>query len=275
MKFKLVIAAACMASSMSLLAQEVTYRNQVKPMIQKLCAECHGDGAPTLAEFKLAEEKYKKEKLGPNTSTYENLLQIIAYTDTGAFMRRLDDGTNTADKKPGNMYKYLGETEQNLAHAFRDAEQDNAVLLIDEVDSFLQNRESATRSWEVSQVNELLQQMERFDGIFICATNLFDQIDAAALRRFAFKIAFKALLPEQRIKLFVQEALDGIEGELNTTMRNRLLRLDNLAPGDFAVVKRQAMLLGEVLPPSDFLAELESECRLKPGVNKQAMGFLH
>ncbi len=51
--------------------------------------------------------------------------------------------------------------------------------------------------------------MERFDGIFICATNLFDQIDAAALRRFAFKIAFKALLPEQRIKLFVQEALGG------------------------------------------------------------------
>lgn len=115
MKFKLVIVAACMASSTSLLAQEVTYRNQVKPMIQKLCAECHGDGAPTLAEFKLAEEKYKKEKLGPNTSTYENLLQIIAYTDTGAFMRRLDDGTNTADKKPGNMYKYLGEADAERA----------------------------------------------------------------------------------------------------------------------------------------------------------------
>lgn len=115
MNFKLAIATVCIASSLPVCAQDVTYRNQIKPMIQKLCAECHGDDAPTLAEFKLAEEKFKKEKLGPRTSTYENLLQIIAYTDTGALMRRLDDGTNTADKKPGNMYKYLGETDAERA----------------------------------------------------------------------------------------------------------------------------------------------------------------
>lgn len=115
MKLKLAATLACAVLSLPTFAQEVTYRNQVKPMIQKLCAECHGDDAPTLAEFKLAEEKYKKEKLGPRTSTYENLLQIIAYTDTGALMRRLDDGTNTSDKKPGNMYKYLGETDAERA----------------------------------------------------------------------------------------------------------------------------------------------------------------
>ena len=51
----------------------------------------------------------------PRTDTYEHLLQLIVYTDTGAFMRRLDDGTNTADKKPGNMYKYLGETDAERA----------------------------------------------------------------------------------------------------------------------------------------------------------------
>lgn len=115
MKLKLAIATVCLVSSLPVLAQEVTYRNQVKPMIQKLCAECHGDDAPTLAEFKLAEEKFTKEKLGPRTSNYENLLQIIVFTDTGAFMRRLDDGTHTADKKPGNMYKYLGETDAERA----------------------------------------------------------------------------------------------------------------------------------------------------------------
>ena len=30
-------------------------------------------------------------------------------------MRRLDDGTHTADKKPGNMYKHLGETDAERA----------------------------------------------------------------------------------------------------------------------------------------------------------------
>ena len=58
-----------------------------------------------------SQQKFKKEKQGPRTDTYENLLQIIAYPDSGAFMRRVDDGTHTSDKKPGNMVKYLGETD--------------------------------------------------------------------------------------------------------------------------------------------------------------------
>jgi mono/diheme cytochrome c family protein len=88
-----------------------SYRAAIAPMFKQKCAECHGAESPTLAEFKLNEDFYKKEKLGPRTDTYENLLQIIAYTDTGALQRRLDDGSNTADKKPGNMFKYLGETD--------------------------------------------------------------------------------------------------------------------------------------------------------------------
>jgi hypothetical protein len=102
------------ALTLSLVASVVsaqTYRSHVQPLIKAQCAECHGAEAPTLAEFKLAEEKYKKEKLGPRTDTYENLLQIMVYPDSGAFMRRVDDGTSTADKKPGNMYKHLGATD--------------------------------------------------------------------------------------------------------------------------------------------------------------------
>ena len=103
-----------MALALSLVASVVsaqTYRSHVQPLIKAQCAECHGAEAPTLAEFKLAEEKYKKEKLGPRTDTYENLLQIMVYPDSGAFMRRVDDGSSTADKKPGNMYKHLGATD--------------------------------------------------------------------------------------------------------------------------------------------------------------------
>lgn len=173
------------------------------------------------------------------------------------------------------LSKWLGDAEKNLAAMFEEARAEQAVLLLDEADSFLRNREQAERSWEVSQVNELLQQMEHFNGIFICATNLFEHIDAAALRRFTFKISFKALRPEQRLQLFSQEALNGDAEGLTSSLRSRLLQLDNLVPGDFAVVKRQSGLLGEALAPSDFLTELENECRLKPGAAKQTMGFLH
>ena len=60
---------------------------------------------------------------------------------------------------------WLGMTERNLAAAFREAEQDGAILLLDEVDSFLQDRRNAQRSWEVTEVNEMLTQMESFGGI--------------------------------------------------------------------------------------------------------------
>jgi SpoVK/Ycf46/Vps4 family AAA+-type ATPase len=45
----------------------------------------------------------------------------------------------------------------------------------------------------VTEVNEMLQGMERFAGIFICTTNLFEDLDEAALRRFTFKIRFRPL----------------------------------------------------------------------------------
>ena len=115
MKLKLTLALACAALTVPALGQEVTYRTHVAPLLKAQCAECHGADSPTLAEFKLDEEKYKKAKAGPRTDNYADLLQLIAYTDTGAFMRRLDDGANTGDKKPGNMYKYLGETDGERA----------------------------------------------------------------------------------------------------------------------------------------------------------------
>lgn len=107
------LALAALATSAQ--AQDVTYRNDIRPLIKAQCGECHGDGAPTLAEFLLDQEKYKKDKLGPRTDTYADLLQLIGWPDTGALMRRLDDGSNTADKKPGNMYKSLGENDAERA----------------------------------------------------------------------------------------------------------------------------------------------------------------
>ena len=63
--------------------------------------------------------------------------------------------------------KYIGETEQAMAAMFREAEAESAVLLLDEADSFLQDRRGAQRNYKVTEVNEMLQGMERFKGIFI------------------------------------------------------------------------------------------------------------
>ncbi|MGH8189835.1 MAG: AAA family ATPase, partial [Rhodanobacteraceae bacterium] len=77
---------------------------------------------------------------------------------------------------------YVGMTEALIADAFRRAGDENAILVIDEADGFLRDRTGANQPWEVTQVNELLTQMEAFEGIFIASTNLIDTLDAASLR---------------------------------------------------------------------------------------------
>ncbi|MFC5521824.1 ATP-binding protein [Polaromonas jejuensis] len=174
------------------------------------------------------------------------------------------------------MSKYVGETEQNMAAMFREAELEKAVLLLDEADSFLQDRRGAQRSYEVTEVNEMLQGMERHAGIFICTTNLLESLDQAALRRFTFKIKFMPLTREQREKMFVTEALAGNTALLTSALQARLAKLTQLCPGDFAAVKRQVTILAAELSAEEFLAQLEAEHRIKPEVRDgRAMGFLH
>ncbi len=170
--------------------------------------------------------------------------------------------------------KYVGETEQNMARMFEEASAEGAVLLLDEADSFLRSRRLAERNYEITEVNQMLQGMERFAGLFICTTNLFDELDEAALRRFTFKLRFHPLRLEQRRRMFVAEALAGEPARLSDEQGQRLAALDQLVPGDFAAVQRQVEILGLVFEPDEFLAQLESEHRVKPEVRqRRGIGF--
>ena len=168
--------------------------------------------------------------------------------------------------------KWVGECEKNMARAFHEAEQEGALLLIDEVDSFLQDRRDAQRSWEVSQVNEMLTQMEAFAGVFIASTNLMQGLDQAALRRFDLKVRLDYLRPPQAWALLQSHCAHlGLQAP-SAGEQARLARLQQLTPGDFAAVLRQSRFK-PLASAADWLAALESECALKEG-SKQVIGFI-
>ena len=171
------------------------------------------------------------------------------------------------------LSKWVGGTEKNLRNAFREAEQERAVLLIDEVDSFLQDRRGAQRSWEVSGVNEMLTQMESFAGVFIASTNLMDGLDQAALRRFDLKIRFDHLRTDQAWELLRRHCAELGLPEPDDRLRKAMSRMDRLAPGDFAAVARQHRF-HPVASPERFVVALEAEHALKEG-SKAGMGFVH
>lgn len=170
---------------------------------------------------------------------------------------------------------YLGEAEKNIAEAFRQAREDQAILVIDEADSFLRDRTGAQRSWEVSQVNELLTQMEAFAGIFVASTNLIDTLDAASLRRFDFKVKFAYLTREQRRMLLQRVVLPSRTEEKDLTAALAALdRIDCLAPGDYANALRQLHVTGEAPTEERMVQLLSAEAMMKPETKHRSIGFL-
>nr|WP_314469178.1 AAA family ATPase [uncultured Campylobacter sp.] len=166
---------------------------------------------------------------------------------------------------------WVGGTERNIADAFEEAKNKKAVLVFDEVDSFLQDRSGASRSWEITQVNEMLVQMESFDGIFIATTNLIDNLDKASLRRFDLKLEFGYLLPNQALNLFKKEcALLKVKFDENAA--KKISNLGLLAPGDFASVRRQAKFR-PIKNGDDFCQRLEQEAVLKNEEKNARIGF--
>lgn len=164
------------------------------------------------------------------------------------------------------LSKWVGEAEKNLAEMFAEARQQEAILVLDEADSFLADRRDARNNWEVTQVNELLTQMEAFEGIFVCTTNLLDKLDQASLRRFAFKVKFDFLTADQRWEMFKKE-LVRLGGAMNEAaeFEPRIRGLEKLTPGDFSVAARQFEVMNMEVTPGELFRQLHEECKIKAG----------
>lgn len=171
---------------------------------------------------------------------------------------------------------YLGNTEKNIANIFEQATKEKGLLLLDEADSFLRDRKNSQHSWETTQVNELLVQMENFDGIFICSTNLMNDLDAAALRRFDFKLEFTYLKTEQAwslLKGFLDEAVRNLSSSKKAKIKKQLAAIQMLTPGDFATIKRKLTLLDELDNVELFVKELQQEVNFKNENSSREIGF--
>jgi SpoVK/Ycf46/Vps4 family AAA+-type ATPase len=155
---------------------------------------------------------------------------------------------------------WVGGTEKAIAGAFAQAEDADAILLLDECDTLFLNREHAQYSWERSQTNELLTRMETYSGVLVCCTNLLKNLDSAVLRRFAFKVAFQPLTEEGRITLFERYFPSVL---LTDEPRVRLAALTTLTPGDFKTVRSRVWFNSNRIVAESLVAELAVECSYK------------
>ena len=102
--------------------------------------------------------------------------------------------------------KFVGETEKNLNEILAQAKSTHAILFFDEADALFSTRvakvETANDRFVNMETNFLLQQLERYEGIVILATNLETSIDQAFKRRIAYHIVVPFPKPHDRERIW-------------------------------------------------------------------------
>lgn len=190
-------------------------------------------------------------------------------TGKSAWARHLADSLNIelmVRRSSDLLSKWVGGTEKNIANAFREARENKALLLIDEVDSLLFQRADGMKTWEVGQVNEFLTHLESFDGVVACTTNRLEGVDSAALRRFDFKLRFGYMSVDQAEKM-IDLVLDSRgKGLSNRSVEvsKTLASLKQLTPGDFPIALRRLEIGGQPWGADELINELVLDDADKP-----------
>lgn len=101
--------------------------------------------------------------------------------------------------------KWVGETEKNLDHAFREAEDSHAVLFFDEAEALFGSRgevRHGTDRYANLEVSFLLQRLEEHAGVVILASNSREKIDPAFQRRFHVVVGFPRPSQHERARMW-------------------------------------------------------------------------
>jgi len=132
---------------------------------------------------------------------------------------------------------WVGQTEKHIQQVFKMAKLKDAVLFFDEADAIALSRDSLDKSWEMSQVNTLLKELERYEGICVFATNYAQKYDSAFERRLTMHIDFE--LPDKKQQLIIlDKLLPKKSREKNLDISG--LNLDGLSGGDIKNVALNA-----------------------------------
>lgn len=165
---------------------------------------------------------------------------------------------------------FVGESEKNIAKAFEEAKKQKKILLFDEVDSFFRERSYASQNWEITQVNEFLTQMEKFEGIVICTTNFRNIMDKAMQRRFHIMVEFKALK---------DEGVESLLGkyfphfDFNEEDIRMISRFQSATPGDFGNLSSRLRFMNQEKVNEKYITDELCKMQEEKELGKRSIGF--
>ena len=167
---------------------------------------------------------------------------------------------------------YVGESEKNIAKAFEEAKKANKVLLFDEADSFFRERSLESQRFEITETNEFLTQMENYDGIVICTTNLRGIMDKAMQRRFHIMVEFKAL-KDEGVKTLLSKYFPQFA--FNDYAIQSLCKYDSVTPGDFGNISSRLRFMRPEKITSEYIIQELCKVQEEKEYGNKTIGFLN
>lgn len=226
------------------------------------------DMVSTSMDLKVLTEKLKNSKV----KSYSLLLYGepgCGKTFYGNYLAQ-ELGMNVIKKKASDMLsRFVGESEKQIAAAFQEAIDKNAILILDECDSMLTDRSKAHQDFQVSSVNTMLTCMESHPLPFICSTNLKTWLDKASMRRFVFKIKYDEMSHKQ-----LQAGVNEYFGKKFKLSEKDTEGLKHITAGDFPIVKKKLDILEDgKYTKENILKQLFEEQKEKEIADVHKVGF--
>ncbi len=140
---------------------------------------------------------------------------------------------------PHIISKWVGETETILSNLFKEAKEDDSILVFDEADTMFTQRtvvSSSTDRYANAVTNVLLKEMERYNGVIILISNLLENIDKAFMRRISYIVEFKKPEYQLRRKLWKVLIPEKLPVKLNKNDINKLAKNYDFTGGDIKTV---------------------------------------
>lgn len=139
---------------------------------------------------------------------------------------------------------WVGETGKNIQKVFKLAQEHNAIILFDEADSLVSKRtqDGSQPNYVNENRNIFMQEMDRFQGVVILTTNLFQNYDEALLRRVSQHIHFELPTTDQKVLLYKNHIPKEVNLEENIDFEFLAKKSEGFSGGDIKNVTQEAMV---------------------------------
>ena len=149
---------------------------------------------------------------------------------------------------------WMGETPKNVSAVFVRAREEQAVLFFDEADAIASKRSTSTDQGYQRESNTvvsvLLQELERFSGVVIFATNLAANFDPAFERRIRTHVLFEMPDLEERAAIWRVQMHPALTPLADDVDFERLARFE-VSGGDIRNAVLKAALMAAAEPGRD------------------------